>query len=47
LVQDIISSKSNNKLRGEFNTYLGVEPEDLEIHQPYNIFQKDYDFDHN
>lgn len=48
LVNDILLSKSTTKLRGEFNTFLGVKAdEELEVHQPYNIFQKDYDFDFN
>lgn len=39
-------TKSTTRLRGEFNTYLGVGS-NLDRHQLYNIFQKDYDFTNN
>lgn len=35
--------KSSNKVRGEFNSYIGSS-EDITFGEYYNIFQKDYDF---
>lgn len=42
--KDLELSMAVSKIRGIYNTYLGTNVENLNQHQIYNIFQKDYNF---
>ena len=40
-------SFSDSKVRGEYNTYIGTDSNNIQQGKHYNIFQKNYDFDNN